>query len=145
LNSRFILVDDDADDGALFGEALNEIAPQAAYLTTENGRKLFELLTHASDFRPDLIFLDINMPIMNGWESLAALKQDVRFANIPVIMYSTSSAKRDVDKAYELGAQLFVTKPESFTELRQFLQNVVSHPPESLPTLLVGFPGVRTH
>lgn len=118
LNRSFVLVDDDADDAAIFYEALNQIGSDIKFHTAENGLRLFELLL---EYTPDVIFLDINMPKMGGWETLRRLKGSSEYNNIPVIMYSTSSAKKDIDLAYSLGAVLFITKPEDFRKLVKIL------------------------
>lgn len=118
LNRSFVLVDDDADDAAIFYEALNQIGSDIKFHTAENGLRLFELLL---EYTPDVIFLDINMPKMGGWETLRRLKGSSEHNNIPVIMYSTSSAKKDIDLAYSLGAVLFITKPEDFRKLVKIL------------------------
>jgi CheY-like chemotaxis protein len=145
LNRKFLLVDDDADDASLFCEALTRIAPVIECHTVENGLKLFEWLSTLDADKPDIIFLDINMPLMNGWECLQKLKDTSNFKNIPTIMYSTSSAKKDVDKAYSLGAQLFVTKPDDFSELSKFLQVVATSSADSLPSQLKGFNNVKVN
>lgn len=119
----FLLADDDADDVALFHEALERVAPNAEFHTAEDGYKLFDVLHR---LKPDVIFLDINMPKMDGWECLRKLKNNTEYKNIPVIVYSTSSAKIDIRMAYSLGAFLFITKPEHFSELMNILQVVVS-------------------
>src|ERR1700761_4786945 len=102
----FLLVDDDADDAAIFSEALSvAVSPSPTeFHTAENGLKLFEVL---SKHTPDVIFLDINMPKMGGWECLEKLKNSSEYNQIPVIMYSTSCAKKDIARAYDLGALLF--------------------------------------
>ena len=109
----------------------------------ENGREVFEFLSEHLADKPDVIFLDINMPIMNGWECLKKLKDHSAYRAIPAVMYSTSSAKKDIDLAYRLGALLFLTKPEDFRELCKILQIVATNPQESLLTLLGGFESVK--
>lgn len=116
-----MLVDDDADDVASFCEALEGGSTSIEFQTAENGIGLFEILL---TYRPDVIFLDINMPIMGGWDCLRRLKSSLEYQRIPVIVFSTSSAKRDIDMAYSLGALLFVTKPEDFSELSDILRIV---------------------
>lgn len=140
MNRKFLLADDDADDASLFCEALTEIASSIECYTAENGVELFELL---SKHDPDVIFLDINMPIMNGWECLRKLKSNSYYQGIPIIMYSTSAAKRDIDLAYDLGVSLFLTKPEDFSELSRILSVVATTSGESLLAQLKGFPSVK--
>ncbi|HXD78557.1 MAG TPA: response regulator [Puia sp.] len=143
VNRKFLLADDDADDASLFCEALSKIATDMECSTAENGAELFEVLSRRYPDKPDVIFLDINMPIMNGWDTLRKLKESSNYQNIPIIMYSTSSAKKDVELAYHLGVSLFLTKPEDFRELSAILEIVATHPKESLVRQLVGFKNVK--
>jgi CheY-like chemotaxis protein len=143
LNRKFLLADDDADDANLFCEALSGIASVMRCYTAENGVALFELLSSQYPEVPDVIFLDINMPIMNGWECLKRLKSSTDYQSIPIFMYSTSSAKKDIDMAYGLGAMLFLTKPEDFRELAQILEVVATSSKDSLLRELKGFKSVK--
>src|SRR6185437_2146398 len=77
VNKKFLLADDDVDDAEIFIEALSHIAPDIQCHTAGNGLELFEWLSKHPD-KPDMIFLDINMPLMNGWESLKKLKDTCR-------------------------------------------------------------------
>jgi len=145
INRRFLLADDDADDAGLFCEALTRVAPAIDCCTVENGLELFEVLSKYNTGKPDVIFLDINMPLMNGWECLRKLKGSSNYMNIPAIMYSTSSAKKDIDKAYSLGALLFLTKPEDFRELSKILEIVATSSQDSLISQLKGFESVKVN
>ena len=124
----------------LFCEALASAAPAMDCDTVISGFKLFDVL---STTRPDIIFLDINMPIMDGWECLKKLKSDSSYHDIPVIMYSTSSAKRDIDMAYNLGARLFMTKPEDFRELTAVLGTIALELPELSLSRLQQFNSIK--
>lgn len=143
MTRRFLLVDDDADDASLFCEASNRIQSIECF-TAENGVELFNLLPIHHINPSDIIFLDINMPMMDGWACLKKLKASADYNSIPVIMYSTSSAKKDIDKAYQLGAQLFLTKPEDFRELIEILALVAVSPQHALLSKLKGFKNVQT-
>lgn len=143
MKTNFLLADDDADDTSIFCEALGLIDTDVECSTVENGRRVFERLKEFGPVKPDLIFLDINMPIMDGWDCLRALKQNPEYKTIPAIMYSTSSARKDVELAYQLGALLFLTKPEDFKELCQILEIVAKNPHEILPARLRDFGSVK--
>lgn len=142
VKTKFLLADDDADDALLFCEALTNIATVMECYKVENGKEVFKFLESPID-NPDVIFLDINMPIMNGWDCLKKLKDNPVYSTIPTIMYSTSSAKKDIDLAYSLGALLFLTKPEDFKELCKILEIVATNPQDSLKGNLRGFESVK--
>jgi CheY-like chemotaxis protein len=141
--TNFLLADDDADDTALFCEAVMKINDKADCRTVENGKQLFTLLSSSDAYLPDVIFLDINMPIMDGWESLKALRKDEKYVDIPVVMYSTSYMRKDIEKAYGLGASLFITKPESFNELCLIMKSIASNSSDLFSSSLSQFACVK--
>jgi CheY-like chemotaxis protein len=120
----FLLADDDRDDAELFNEALISLTPPVDFEHVEDGRGVIEFLSNPQNNKPDLIFLDLNMPQMSGWQCLAKLKNDIYLQDIPVVMYSTSSHPRDKEIAVDLGAHGFITKPTDFKELRRILQGI---------------------
>jgi CheY-like chemotaxis protein len=117
-----LYVDDDFDDRAFVAEAFREIDPAISCLTACDGVQALRTLNNAVQL-PDFIFLDINMPVMNGKECLEKLKNDERFRTIPVVMYSTTTDPSEIDFYYKLGAMSFVKKPHSFTQLCSALSN----------------------
>jgi CheY-like chemotaxis protein len=119
----FLLIDDDTDDSELFQEALNETDDSIIFHHAENGE---DALKNLDAFQlPSIIFLDINMPRMNGWECLQLMKNNPVFRNIPVIVYSTSSHQEEIDNAITLGALCLYRKPSTYSELKKMLANVV--------------------
>jgi CheY-like chemotaxis protein len=123
--TNFLLADDDPDDVDLFGSALKDIHESIAFHYALNGKDLIEKLQGDHGTPPQVIFLDVNMPEMNGWDCLANLKNDEKLKDIPVVMYSTSSAKRDARNAIELGAVCFYEKPSNYNQLKDFLKFLV--------------------
>lgn len=119
MAKKVFLIDDDEDDRELFCEAMEEVAPEIVCFTAANGRKALTQIVNKEIETPDIIFIDINMPIMNGWQCLAMLKEQEFYKGIPVIMYSTSSHSEDVEKAGELGALCFFTKPPNFNSFKR--------------------------
>ena len=85
-----------------------------------------EGLAVAAKENPDLILLDVTMPVMDGVEMLTKLKADPALKAIPVVMLTSSHDERDISTAYDLGANAYVVKPVSFTEFRQALKEVGS-------------------
>ena len=118
---NFLLADDDHDDTDLFYEALKDIDSSIEFNFATNGKELIAKL-HTGKIDPQIIFLDINMPEMNGWECLETLKKEKGLKDIPVIMYSTSSGTLYGRKAVKSGALCFYEKPPSFLKLREFLE-----------------------
>jgi CheY-like chemotaxis protein len=132
---RFFLADDDDDDIDLFGEALQEIDSSIQFESASTGRELLEKL-RAGQEDPHIIFLDINMPEMGGWEALQNLKTERGLKDIPVIMYSTAGSSLNGKKAVKLGAIGFYEKPTSFVLLKEFLAQIAtSHVSELKNTL----------
>ena len=85
---------------------------------------------------PDLIFLDLNMPRMDGKECLALIKQEDELKHIPVIMYTTSSQSQDIEQTMLQGAVCFITKPSSLRELENILSSIAESMPEDLEEAL---------
>ena len=122
---KIVLIDDDRDDGQLFKEVLAEIEPGIEFVHYEEPRQALEQLLNNLNNVPAIIFLDINMPIINGWQCLKEFKKYEHLKNIPVIVYTTSSQQREKDIATELGAAGFITKPDDYMRLREILKSVV--------------------
>lgn len=117
----FLLADDDSDETDLFLEALAAVNGSITCHSCRNGQEAINKIDKL-DEKPHLIFLDINMPIMNGWQCLKYLKSHHVYKHIPVIIYSTSSHQRDKEIATDLGALCFFTKPNNFNELKKALK-----------------------
>jgi CheY-like chemotaxis protein len=115
-----LLVDDDADDHEIFGIALKKTLPSIDFSTAGHGGEALQKLD-SGEVRPDIIFLDINMPVMNGFHTLRKLKEDSRFQHIPVVIYSTSIQPQEEQQAIALGALQCVKKPSALDELCRFL------------------------
>lgn len=115
---NILLADDDADDRSIMFDAMQLLNAGDVMLFAENGEHALHLLekqfTEAA--LPDLIVLDLNMPKLNGTATLSILKEDPRFEDIPVIIYSTSINPLEKEKCLLLGAHSYVTKPISFQE-----------------------------
>jgi CheY-like chemotaxis protein len=123
---RILLADDDRDDQDIFVEALSGLDPDIVCEGAHDGYQAISLLS-SHETIPNLIFIDINMPIMNGWELLGMLKNDKKLGKIPVIIYSTSSRPEDKTIAEQLGAICFVTKPGDYKLVKAMLKIVIDH------------------
>jgi CheY-like chemotaxis protein len=120
-----LLVDDDGDDAELFREALEEIDASFKFERAKNGYDALERLERID--LPSYIFLDVNMPRMNGWECIDKLKKNPVYKNIPVYMYSTSSEQEEIEKAKASGAEKFFSKPYSYRELKNTLVPILQN------------------
>ncbi|MBD0279228.1 MAG: response regulator [Flavisolibacter sp.] len=88
------------------------------YIFLESGDALLDYLkANTQSALPSLIMLDLNMPGMDGREALKEIKENDAFQHIPTVIFTTSSSPRDKQMAYQLGANCFVTKPDTFNEL----------------------------
>jgi CheY-like chemotaxis protein len=113
-----LLADDDAEDRAILKEAIEDISTQTALQVAENGEELLHLLEleYSRGNIAVLIILDLNMPRLNGTETLSRLKSNHLYKNIPVVIYSTSVNPLEKEKCMLLGAHSYITKPISYKE-----------------------------
>ena len=144
LIKNFFLADDDPDDTDLFGEALRRIDNRIIFHTAANGKELIEKLRTTKE-KPEIIFLDINMPELDGWESLRTLKENDTLREIPVIMYSTSAALLDGNRAIKCGAVCYLEKPFSFAKLKEFLEKVTFSSRDELIGTLKSIEAAKNH
>lgn len=120
-----LLADDDADDRLFFKEAMEEINIDTMVSIVNDGNELIDYLNRPDNYLPDILFLDINMPGKNGLECLRELRDDTRFSEILIVIYSTSNADRDIQEAFRYGANVYLKKPGDFAELKASLANVL--------------------
>lgn len=117
-----LYADDDSDDREIFAEILEEIDPEISLVEASDGRETINIL--AQGILPDLIFLDINMPRLNGEETLVEIRKDKRFKNTKVVIYSTSVNPKSIDTYLSLNAE-FLLKPNSVQDGVNKLRNVI--------------------
>jgi CheY-like chemotaxis protein len=117
-----LVCDDDEDDQMFIRDAFAEAYPDIQFRSVHNGAELLEYLQNSSHrsrefLRPDIILLDLNMPLMGGLEALNWIKSHITYRAIPVVVYTTSTAPEDVAQCYTLGANSYMTKCASFDKL----------------------------
>jgi len=121
---KIILAEDDKDDQELFMEALSATKIPSEVTTVENGEELVNTLKDGSEPKPDIVFIDINMPIKGGKEALEEIKADRELKEIPAVMLSTSNHPADIEETFNKGANLYIQKPNSFTGFILILKKV---------------------
>jgi len=123
---NIILADDDDDDFEFFKEAMQSFVPRLAISRAYDGANLIKILEQSPDNLPDLVFLDLNMPCRNGFESLAVIRMNEKWLNIPIVIYSTSAFPDQIDTTYKLGANLYIQKPDDYNKIRLIVKNILS-------------------
>ncbi|MCW3086176.1 MAG: response regulator receiver protein [Bacteroidetes bacterium] len=119
-----LIVDDDEDDRSLFYDAVKEVDSTIACISANDGEEALELLKNKKTVLPDFIFLDLNMPRVNGKQCLIEIKKMPGLNNIPVVIYSTTKRAEDVEEMKKLGASQFLTKPALFSEICHVISDV---------------------
>lgn len=120
-----LAVDDDLEDFEFFSEAVKEIDSSIVILRASNGHEALHILENHM-LMPDYIFLDINMPMMDGKVCLQEIKKNERLKDIPVIMYSTTSNKTEI-KHYKMMGANFLVKPDRFAHLVKSLNFILGY------------------
>lgn len=125
---KILLVDDDPEDRAIIKDAMAMHNAEAFIHFAENGEQALHILeTHLSIHgAPCLVVLDLNMPRMNGLETLKHIKQHEKLMEIPVVIYSTSINPLEKEKCMQLGALDFFIKPVSYQESKETAQKLLS-------------------
>jgi CheY-like chemotaxis protein len=121
---RVLLADDDDDDRLLFLDVLKELRLPVQLSSASNGEALMKILAEGP--LPHVLFLDLNMPLKNGFECLLEIRRDTRLDTMPVVIFSTSSQPSAIDRVYSDGAQLYIRKPNDFTQLKSVIHQALT-------------------
>jgi two-component system response regulator len=125
---EILLVEDDPADVDLLRETMAEWRIVANLHTVEDGMDALAFLRREGPYaevpRPDLIFLDLNLPGVDGREVLAEIKTDHDLKQIPVVVFTTSQEEKDIDRCYLLGANCFITKPVGLAEYSRVVKGI---------------------
>jgi len=122
MSKRILLIDDDKDEHDIFKEAINMVCLHCQCFCTYSAEQAIKLL---NNLIPDFIFLDINMPKMNGFECLSTIKSMEVYKDIPIILYSTGATENMKSKAIMLGAKDCIAKTNSIQSLADALQKIL--------------------
>ena len=122
-----MLVDDDSDDRNIFSKALSEVAADYDFNTFKDGKEAIAQFSESENLLlPDILFLDINMPVIDGLEVLHIIRTELKITTLTIAMYSTSSDENDIIKALSGGANVYITKPREFERLKEAIHKVLN-------------------
>ena len=122
---HIFVADDDPEDHILFQEVIKDL-PYLVYLTTaHDGEEAITVLNGLNEL-PDVMFLDLEMPINNGFECLKEMKKNKKLQSVPVIVFSTSSYPGAVNQCYNDGAHLYIRKPDDFINFKKCIHFVLA-------------------
>jgi CheY-like chemotaxis protein len=127
---EILLVEDNEGDVGLIEEVLEEAKIRNSLHIVEDGEEAMRFLHGEGRFsgvpRPDIIFLDLNLPKKDGREVLREVKEDNVLKNIPVVILTTSGAEKDILKSYDLHANAYVTKPIDFDQFVMVIKSIAN-------------------
>jgi CheY-like chemotaxis protein len=122
------MADDDDDDCFLAKDAFFESGARADFSCIEDGQELLDYLSaqarSESKGLPNLILLDLNMPRKDGRQALQAIKAEPALRHIPIVIFTTSREKEDICFTMKAGADLFITKPATYSEWVEIMRSL---------------------
>lgn len=121
--SKIWVVDDDPDDLYLIQTAFAQSRPNLTIQTLNDGAELLPQL-RVSPAPPELVLLDLNMPLLNGFDTLKQVRSTEQWKHLPIIVFTTSSSESDRVKCLALGATDFISKPGGFKELNVLVEHL---------------------
>ncbi|PKD42500.1 response regulator [Rhodohalobacter barkolensis] len=122
---RVLLTDDDEDDRLIFKEIMDEMDKEVSVNMVNDGNQLMDFLANENT-PPHIIFLDLNMPNMNGIECLKEIRSHEKYSDISIAIYSTSTSEKDIDDTFRHGANIYITKPAAYHDLKEVLEKSLS-------------------
>src|SRR5690606_23188999 len=117
--------DDDQDDRMLFKEALEEVRANTNLSLFKNGKELMDYLTLPNIQLPAIVFMDLNMPIINGLQCLTEIRSNAKLKNLIVAIYSTSSSENDIGETFINEANIYINKPNNFGALKKAIGKIL--------------------
>lgn len=124
-NCVIFYTDDDEDDRDLFKEAFKSVTDKCTIAMQSDGNELLQLLEKTST-RPSILFLDLNMLEINGYDVLKEIRRKEGMRTLPVVIFSTSDDIQAIDASRQLGASLYIPKPTSFLGLKEVINHTLS-------------------
>ncbi len=123
---RVLLTDDDEGDRLVFKEIFEEMETDTVVYMMNDGKQLMDFLQKEDKPLPHIIFLDLNMPNMNGLECLKEIRSHEKYNDISIAIYSTSTSEKDIEDTFLHGANIYITKPADYGKLKQVLTKSLS-------------------
>ena len=124
LYKNIFIADDDEDDRLLFSKALEEINKNIKCEFATDGHHALTTLKKLPVL-PDILFLDLNMPKINGLECLRRIKNDINLIKLPIVIFTTSQNPDDIETTYRLGANVYFSKPSNYNVLKAKLEHIL--------------------
>lgn len=115
------IADDDEDDRSMFRYAVNEL-DSVSLTEVGDGKELLSLLQNV---KPDILFLDLDMPSVNGLQAMQQIRDTRQLQDIPIVVFSSTTRGNNIDTAYAIGADLFFIKPSTFTDLKNAIKGIL--------------------
>ena len=122
-NVHSVLADDDPDDCFIFSSLSKEVSEKITTTCLGDCRALLKYLE--TNKAPDIIFLDLNMPVLSGQDCLKKIKEPPEWKKIPIVIYSTASRMDIIDHCHLLGASLYIVKPNDTNRLKQLIDSTL--------------------
>lgn len=119
------LADDDEDEHIFFKRTIDNVKITTELSLFIDGQELMDYLNAPINPLPDIVFLDLNMPVKNGMDCLREIRANNRFNGISVAVYSTSSSEADIEKTFVLGANVYINKPNNLGVLKTIIEKVL--------------------
>jgi len=126
LLKHILLADDDLDDCEFFSDVFKTNFPDVKLTVSNDGKVLMDLLEGPPAAQADMIFLDLNMPVLSGPQCLENIRKSLELNKHIVVIFSTSSSPFDIQKMYSLGANYFITKPAEYNDLSKLISKAMS-------------------
>ncbi len=123
---HILLAEDDEDDRLFFKDAIDEIKVKTSVTMLNDGVQLMEYLKTPDVRLPNVVFLDLNMPLKGGMQCLEEIRSDSKLKDLSIAIFSTSSSEEDIEETFVKGANIYIKKPSDFTELKRILSEVIT-------------------
>ena len=121
---HLLIIEDSDEDFEMISIILKDLNPQLQFTRYDDGMTAYEFISDRKNRIPDLVFLDLNLPEMDGREFILKIKQDPQLKRVPIIAFTTSNNPKDVNFCYEHGINAYVTKPVDLAELQNLLKTI---------------------